>query len=175
MPDYTNALVKVIAIFGVINRVPATTHAHNVFCYSAVVHILTLSVNLAFRPKPGFKNKCRARAGFRFVISVLDRVQASKWSPFTTLCVSICKGHQREIERIRPPPTNSKNRLKSFCEVSYVSVCQPFYCSGTFSKCLRCSWNPVQLWHSGTLLQPRRTVVTNFIPGDFGLFRGNPW
>jgi len=57
--------VKVVAIFGVINRVPATTHAHNVFCYSAVAHILTLSVNLAFRPKPGFKNKCRTRAGFR--------------------------------------------------------------------------------------------------------------
>ena len=43
--------VKVVAIFGVINRVPATTHAHNVFCYSAVAHILTPSVNLAFRPK----------------------------------------------------------------------------------------------------------------------------
>ena len=63
------------------------------------------------------------------------RVQASKWSPFTTLCVDVCRGHQSEIERIRPPPTNSKNRLKSFCEVGYVSVFQPFCCSGTFSKC----------------------------------------
>jgi len=34
-------MVKVVAIFGVICRVPATTPAHNVFCYSAVVHILT--------------------------------------------------------------------------------------------------------------------------------------
>jgi len=71
--------------------------------------------------------------------------------------------------------TNSKNRWKSFCEVGYVSVFQPFCCSGNFSKCLRCSWNPKQLWHSGTLLQPRRTVVTNFVPGDFRLFRRNPW
>jgi len=35
------------------------------FCYSAVAHILAPSVNLAFRPKTGFRNKCRARAGFR--------------------------------------------------------------------------------------------------------------
>jgi len=32
MPDYANVLVKVVAIFGVINRVPAaTTPAHNIF------------------------------------------------------------------------------------------------------------------------------------------------
>jgi len=31
VPDYANVLVKVVAIFGVINRVPATTPAHNVF------------------------------------------------------------------------------------------------------------------------------------------------
>ena len=60
MPDYANVLVKVVAIFGVINRVPA----HNVFCYSAVAQIITPSENLAFGPKSGFKNKCRARAGF---------------------------------------------------------------------------------------------------------------
>jgi len=45
VPDYANVLVKVIAIFGVINRVPATAPAHNVFCYSAVARILTPSVN----------------------------------------------------------------------------------------------------------------------------------
>ena len=28
MPDYANGLVKVVAIFGVINRVSATTPAH---------------------------------------------------------------------------------------------------------------------------------------------------
>jgi len=49
-------LVTVVAIFGVINRVSATTPAHNVVCYSAVAHILTPSVNLAFRPKSGFEN-----------------------------------------------------------------------------------------------------------------------
>jgi len=25
------------------------------------------------------------------------------------------------------------------------------------------------------LLQPHRTVVANFVPGNFGLFRRNPW
>ena len=64
VPDYTNVLVKVVAIFNVINRVPATTPAHNAFCYSTVVHILTPSVNLAFEPKSGFKNKRPTRAGF---------------------------------------------------------------------------------------------------------------
>jgi len=41
VPDYANVLVKMVAIFGVINRVPATTPAHKVFCYSAVAHVWT--------------------------------------------------------------------------------------------------------------------------------------
>jgi len=41
VPDYANVVVKVVAIFGVINRVPATTPAHDAFYYSAVAHILT--------------------------------------------------------------------------------------------------------------------------------------
>ena len=65
MPDYANVLVKVVLILGVIKRVPATAPANNVFCYSSVAHIVTPLVNSAFRPKSGFKNKCRARAGFR--------------------------------------------------------------------------------------------------------------
>jgi len=28
--------------------------------------------------------------------------------------------------------------------IAYISVFQPFCCSGTFRKCLRCSWNPMQ-------------------------------
>ena len=63
-----------VAIFGLINRAPATTH--NVFCCPAVAHILTPSVNLAFGRKSGFKNKCRARAGFGLVILGSSRVQA---------------------------------------------------------------------------------------------------
>ena len=46
------------------NTLLSTTPAHNVFCYSSVAHILTPSVNLAFGPKSGFKNECRAPAGF---------------------------------------------------------------------------------------------------------------
>ena len=45
------------------------------------------------------------------------RVQASEWGPFTTLCGYVGRGQQGRIETIRPPPTNSENRLKSFCEV----------------------------------------------------------
>ena len=65
MADYANAFVTVVAIIGVINRVPANTPAHNVFCYYAVADIITPSANLASRPKSGFKYKCRARTGFR--------------------------------------------------------------------------------------------------------------
>ena len=57
VPDYSSVLFKVVAIFGFINRVPAITLPHNIFCYSVVAHVLTPSVNLAFRPKLGFKNK----------------------------------------------------------------------------------------------------------------------
>jgi len=66
-------------------------------------------------------SKCRALAGFGLVISGSGRVQASKWGPFTTLCGYVCRGQQGEIERIHPPPTNSKKRLKSFCEVGYAN------------------------------------------------------
>jgi len=74
VPDFVNDLVKVVAIFGVINRVRATTPAHNGFYYPAVAHILTSSVNLAFRPKSGFKNKCRARAGVRLQNEALSQL-----------------------------------------------------------------------------------------------------
>jgi len=67
VPDYANVLVKVVAIFGVINRVSATTPAHKFFCYSAVAHIITTSVNVASRPKSGFKTKCRVWVGFWLV------------------------------------------------------------------------------------------------------------
>jgi len=36
VPDYANVLAKVIFILGVINRVPAAIHEHNVIAYSAV-------------------------------------------------------------------------------------------------------------------------------------------
>ena len=91
MPDCANVLVKVVALLGVINRVPATTPAHNVFCYSAVAHILTPSVNLVFRPKSGFKNKCRARAWFELVTWGSDRVQASN-EALLQLCVAVYAG-----------------------------------------------------------------------------------
>jgi len=60
--DYANVLVKVFVTLGVIDRVPAATPVHHVFCYSAVAQILTHSVNSAFGRKSGFKNKCQARA-----------------------------------------------------------------------------------------------------------------
>jgi len=75
---YANVLVKVVVILGVINCVPAITPVHNVFCYYSVAHILTPSVNLGFRSKPGFKNECQIRAGFGLVIFGSGRVQASK-------------------------------------------------------------------------------------------------
>jgi len=78
VPDYANVLVKVVVILGVVYRVPAAIPEHNVFCYSAVAHILNPSVNLAFGPKSDFKNNCQARAGFGLVISGSGRVQASK-------------------------------------------------------------------------------------------------
>jgi len=117
-----------VAIFGMINLVPAS--AYNVFCHSAVAHILTPSVNLAFRPKSGSKNKCLARAGFGLVISGSARVQASQWGPFTTLCRYVGRDQQGEIERIHPPPTHSKNRFKSFCEIGYAKFRPNVFAAG---------------------------------------------
>ena len=97
MPDYANVLVKVVVILGVINRVPATTPAHNVFCYSAVAHIVTPLVNLAFKSKSGFKNKCRTRAGFRLQNEALLQ-----------LCVGLYAGaNKRKLKGryILHPPT----------------------------------------------------------------------
>jgi len=81
-----------VAILGVINHVPATTPAHNIFCYSTFAHILTPTVNLACRLKSVLKNKCWARAVFGLVISSSGRVQTSISGPFTTLCgLWVCK------------------------------------------------------------------------------------
>jgi len=44
--------------------------------YLAVAHILTQSVNLAFGPKSGFKNKCRARVRF----GLRNEVHLQLWS-----------------------------------------------------------------------------------------------
>ena len=125
MPDYANLLFKVVAIFGVINRVPATALAHNVFCYSAVAHILTPSVNLACRPKPDFKNKCRARAGFG-----LRPGSGFKMRHFSNSVWVYMQGQQGEMERIHPPLTKSKNRLKSFCEAGYASFRSNVFAAG---------------------------------------------
>ena len=96
VPDYANVLVKVVAIFGVINRVPATTPAHNVFSYSAVAHVLTLSENSAFGPKLGFKNQCRARSVFGLQSETLLQ-----------LCVGMYAGGNKGILKryILHPPT----------------------------------------------------------------------
>jgi len=64
VPHYVNVLVRVVAIFGVINSVPITKPAPSVFCCSAVAHILTSTVNLDVGFKSGFKNRCRAPAVF---------------------------------------------------------------------------------------------------------------
>jgi len=44
-----------------------------------------------------------------------------KIGPFKTLCRYVDRGQQGEIERIRPPPTKSKNRLKTFFAVGYAN------------------------------------------------------
>jgi len=112
------------------STLPVPTPAYHIFCYSAVVHILTPSVNLDFRPKSGFKNKCPTWAGFGLVISVSDWDQASKWGPFTTLWGYVCRDQQVGIERIHPSPTNSKNRYKVFCEVGYANFRPNVFAAG---------------------------------------------
>ena len=41
--------------------------------------------------------------------------------PFYNSAWECMQGRQGEIEKIHPPPTNSKNRLKSFWEVGYTN------------------------------------------------------
>jgi len=65
------------------------------------------------------------------VISSSGRVQALKWGPFTTLCGYVCREQQEEIERIHPPPTNSKYRLKPFSEVGYANFRPNVFVAGT--------------------------------------------
>ena len=113
MPDYANVLVKVVAIFGVINRVglPTTTPAHNIFCYSTVAHILTSSENFAFGPKSGFKNKCRAWHGFGL-----------QSEAFLQLRVGMYAGATRGDWKDNFSSTHQQqNRMKSFCEVGYAN------------------------------------------------------
>ena len=71
MPDDANVLAKVVVVFGVINRVPATC-TQRLLLLRSCAYLNSLD-NLAYRPKLGFKNKCQAQAGFRLVISVSGR------------------------------------------------------------------------------------------------------
>ena len=95
-------------------------HLHTTFfCYSAVAHILTASVNVAYRPKLGFKNKCRARAGF-------GAGSGFKMRPFSNSVWACRQGPTRGDWE----PTNSKNRLKSFCEVGYIKFRPNIFVAG---------------------------------------------
>jgi len=49
---------------------------------------------------------------------------------FTTLCGYAGKGQQGAIERINPPSTNSKYRLKSFCEIGYANFRPNVFAAG---------------------------------------------
>jgi len=40
------------------------------------------------------------------------------------------QGPTRGVERIHPPPTNSKNMLKSFCEVGYANFMPNVFAAG---------------------------------------------
>jgi len=49
---------------------------------------------------------------------------------FTTLFGYVCKGQQGEISRIHPPSTNTKNILKSFCQVGYANFMPNVFAAG---------------------------------------------
>ena len=55
------------------------------------------------------------------------------------------KGQQGEIERIHPPPTNSKNRLKSFCDVGYANFRPNVFAAGKRISMDMQAWCPVAL------------------------------
>jgi len=42
----------------------------------------------------------------------------------------VCRGQQGKTERIHPPLTNSKYRLKSFCEVGYANSRSNVFAAG---------------------------------------------
>ena len=122
MPDYANGLVKVVVFFGVINRVPATTPAHNVFCYSAVARILTPSVNVAFELKLGFKINVGLEPGLGLLFRARTGFRHQNEALLQLLCGFVCSEQQGEIERVHIPPTSTKNILKSLCEVGYANI-----------------------------------------------------
>ena len=77
---------------------------------------------LPFGSQSGFKIKFVGSRRVRACnFGLRPRSRPSKWGPFTTLCEYVCRDQQRKTKRIHPPPTNSKYRVKSFCEVGYTS------------------------------------------------------
>jgi len=84
-------LVKVVAILGVINRLPVGTPVHYVFCYPAIAHVSTHSVNLAFGPNvelgPGSGLRFRASAGFGLQNEVRLQLWTSSTIPYLKLCI----------------------------------------------------------------------------------------
>jgi len=57
-------------------------HSHSQKFACSYTYVLTPSVNLAFRPESGFKNKCRSRAGFGLMVSGFGPGSDFKIRPF---------------------------------------------------------------------------------------------
>jgi len=68
-----------------------------------------------------------------------DRNVSAKEKP---RCGYVCKGRQGEMERIHPPPTNTKTDWISFCEVGYVNFWPNFF--ATSKRC--CGWHAASPW-----------------------------
>jgi len=65
----------VLAILGVMKRVPAPIPAHYVLRYPAVAYNLIHSVNFVFGSKSDFKDKYQTRTRFELMTPGSDRVQ----------------------------------------------------------------------------------------------------
>jgi len=98
-----------------------------------------------------------------------SRVQTSEWGPFATLCGYVGRCQQGKIERIRPPATNSKSRLKSFCEVGYATFRPTVFAAGKrismeiFVGVGLHAWCPVELKRVVAFFKKRKCARKIFI------------
>ena len=119
MPDDANVLVNVGCYFRCDK--PCTC---NYTCTQRFL-LLRSCAYLNFLGKFGF----RAYIGLHNQMSDSSRVRASKRGPFTTLCGYVCRGQQGKIEKIHPPPTNSKIEWNHFVLQAILDFGAPSRCN----------------------------------------------
>ena len=117
----------------------------------------TVIINQRRVEKSAFEDRSEENSAWIFKSTTLLGIFCKiSFTPAVTSCYQVHTQTPTHTYLRRCYALGASGAETSLLLTAYCSVFQPFCCSATVSKCLRCSWNPMQ-WP----------------PAKFGLFRRN--